>query len=350
MRIIKIIFPFLLFAVTVFSQTLPDSSAVSFIKALISDSPALDKYVLPDELNLANRLGITYAGENRKYLISNDIDASLKKGILDGKIKYDYKIEKLDDDYSKLILSIPSANITKEYFFKKSFLVSAPYYYSAKWKTFENGYFVFHISDTTLFNNYSAAELNNFVKNMIRIMKFTDTDINLLKNNKIHYFLCKDDNEIHKLTGFTTRGIFYIPFDYIITTYNCHYHELLHLLINYKLKNLSLYTLPFLQEGFAVAYGGRGGKEPDVILETGEFLESSGFVNYNTMLSRQDFYNYDATISYPVSGLYNKFLIETIGFDNYLKLYIKYSTDEKKINSLKSLNPIFRHMVSGIII
>ncbi len=106
------------------------------------------------------------------------------------------------------------------------------------------------------------------------------------------------------------------------------------LLINFKLQNLYLYTLPFLQEGFAVAFGGRGGKEPGVILNMGLFLAKSGMLDYSSLLNKDDFYQNDITMSYPVSGLYNKFLIDKTGIEKYLSLYRKYSTIEYKINSL----------------
>ncbi|MEJ2616474.1 MAG: hypothetical protein P8Z35_16075, partial [Ignavibacteriaceae bacterium] len=131
---------------------------------------------------------------------------------------------------------------------------------------------------------------------------------------------------------------YYLPYDYIISTFSCHYHEILHLLMNYKLGKPSLYTLPLLQEGFAVAFGGRGGKEPDVILEMGAFLTINNFLNYNSLFSREDFNRYDATMTYPVAGLYNKFLINDLGINKYLTLYKKYSGNEPDIEQLK-INP-----------
>ena len=71
--------------------------------------------------------------------------------------------------------------------------------------------------------------------------------------------------------------------------------------------------------------GGRGGKEPEVILGLGEFLEQSGMLHYPELLNKDEFLNYDATLSYPLSGLYNYFLINELGVESYLKLYIKYS-------------------------
>jgi hypothetical protein len=170
---------------------------------------------------------------------------------------------------------------------------------------------------------------------MSEILSFTEAERNQLKEKKIFYFLCKDEEEIQKVTGFTTRGIYILAQDYVITTFNTHYHELLHFLINYKLRKLPLYTHPFLQEGFAVAFGGRGGLEAHTISEMGVFLIKSGFANYKELLSKLDFQKTDASISYPISGLYSDFLIKNIGIENYLKLYKKYSGNSEKVLSEK---------------
>jgi hypothetical protein len=143
-----------------------------------------------------------------------------------------------------------------------------------------------------------------------------------LKKEKIIYILCKDEDEIEKLTGYKARGMFNLAYDYVISTFNCHYHELLHLLMNYKLKNIPPYTHSFLQEGFAVSFGGRGGKEPEVILNLGCFIAESKFLEYKELLSLDKFRNFDVSMSYPLSGLYNNFIISNFGIDNYLKLYL----------------------------
>jgi hypothetical protein len=91
------------------------------------------------------------------------------------------------------------------------------------------------------------------------------------------------------------------------------------------LQNLSLYTNPFFQEGIAVALGGRGGKEPDVILDMGAFLERSQFASYQNLLRYETFKATDPTLSYPVCGLYNSFLLNKLEIVGYLALYKKYS-------------------------
>jgi len=89
-----------------------------------------------------------------------------------------------------------------------------------------------------------------------------------------------------------------------------------------------------LQEGFAVAYGGRGGKEPLVMLDVGYFLARSEMLDYRSMLRRSDFLQQDPSMTYPPSGLFNLFLVKEVGIENYLRLYRKYSTTEDRINNI----------------
>ena len=332
---VYIAFYIVLFIVKIHPGNLTDSTAAKFIEAILHDDKSLKNFVLPEELKISNRLGASYFGIKNKFIISNDIDSTIREEILNHIISYDYTIKKVDKNYSKLILKIPSENIEREYIFFNSFLISKPFYYSRNWKKKESKYFKFFISDPEYFNDYSEKKLDSFIDSMTYLLDFTEAQKKNLENEKIYYFLCRDNEEIKKLTGYEARGLFFIPYDYIITTYNCHCHEILHLLINYKLKNLHLYTLPLLQEGFAVAYGGRGGKVPGVILNMGLFLSQSGFLDYQSLLSKSGFNSFDATMTYPVSGLFVKFLIESFGINKFLKLYRKYSSASSKINSLK---------------
>ena len=334
-NVLRVSLLMMLLGIQIMANNLLDSTATKFIKYLILGKDEIKSIILPEELEMSNRLGINYIGVKNKSLISKDLDSLTLAEIKNGSVKYEYNVESLTDDYSKVVFSVPSKKIIREYFFKDDYMISTPRYYSRNWELLESEYFVFHISDPAIFNNYCIYKLDNFINEAADILQFNRDEIINLKKNKIHYFLCKDDDEIKLLTGYAARGLYYIPYDYIITTFNCHYHELLHLLINYKLKKLPLFTLPVFQEGFAVAFGGRGGKEPGVILETGLFLVNSGFLDYTSLLDKSGFMQNDQSMSYPVSGLYNKFLVNEIGIKKYLSLYVKYSGSESYVDNIK---------------
>jgi hypothetical protein len=317
-----------------YSQSLSDSLAKSFINGIINNSPELEQYVQTDELQLSKRLGISYNDTRYKFLISNDLEPDVKNKLRIGALTYEYNIKLLKDDYSALTIQIPSQNIKNEYYFYKSKLVSKPSYFAKDWTLRESKYFEFHLNNPKLINEYSINKLDSFVDNMLTLLAFNEDEINRLKKEKIHYYLCGDENEIELLTNYKARGLYYMPYDYIISTYNCHYHELLHLLMNYKLQTVSLYTLPLLQEGFAVAFGGRGGQNPDVLFGMGAFLAQSNVLDYKSLLNKPDFYKVDPSMSYPSSGLYVKYLINTIGIKKFIELYKEYSTDSEKIDGL----------------
>ncbi|MGE5796142.1 MAG: hypothetical protein ACM34N_05120 [Ignavibacteria bacterium] len=306
----------------------------NFFKDLIADADDLSKYLNKSELAKSERLGIRYEGIKNKFLISFDIDKQVKDEIRDGKT-YLLKEEDLEEDFSKITFFVQSRNYSKDFYFKDGKFISHAYYFTSGWKNFKTKYFNFFISDSSLFNDYSVEAFDNYISIMAELLQLEENQKKLLEEEKIIYILCRDEDEIKKLTGFATRGIYILAFDEIITTYNCHFHELAHLLINFKLKNLPLYTLPFFQEGFAVATGGRGGLSRNILFDAGYFLQKSGIIKFNSILTKEDFLSEDASITYPVAGLYSLFLMKQFGIESYLKLYKKYSGTENFVSEIK---------------
>jgi len=308
-----------------YPQGLNNKAAEQFINLLINDSPELEKLVLPQELNSAHRLGIEFPEAKNKFIAANDFDPSVKNDLKQGRIKYEYKIEPVTGDYAKLIISVPSKNLQKEYLFYKSQLVSNEYYYCANWINKKSKYFSFKVSDAALINDYSIKQLDKFVDGILSLLEFSSEEIKNLSEQKTIYYLCRDEDEMEKLTGYKAKGLYDVSYDCIISTYNCHLHELLHLLINYKFSRIDLYTNPFLQEGFAVAFGGRGGLEKDVVNQTGLFMLKNNFLDVKSLFGKNGFLQQDASIAYPAAGIYTKFLVKYLGVKKYLQLYKNYS-------------------------
>ncbi|MDR3666096.1 MAG: hypothetical protein P4L35_04560, partial [Ignavibacteriaceae bacterium] len=234
----------LLFCAPLLSQDLSASFPDRFIHTMIYESGNIKSFLLPEELVASEQFGISYSGVKNKFLISNDIDPEIKEGIKNGLLHFDLKNEILKNNYSRLTFSVPEKNFQRQYYFKDSLLISAPAYFSAGWIIITSRYFEFHVSDPSSINEYSIKNLDNFVDNISKRLGLSSKDLALLSDKKIKYFLCRDEAEIKNLTGFNTMGMYYLPYDYLITIYNSHYHELLHLLMNFKLKTLPLYTLP----------------------------------------------------------------------------------------------------------
>lgn len=310
---------------SIFSQTLSQEEAETFVQALLWNTSSLISWFDPSDLAVSHRLGIEYEGVENKNLIAYDVDDSTKRLVRNGHRSYSVTVESLDSQYARLILMIDRAYGAKEFYFRGRRCVSPLAYFARNWPIVESEHFRFFLSDSTLFNAYCREQLESFVERMAALLGLHDQEMETLSKRKIFYYLCRDEDEIQRLTGFRARGMVNLAYDAVVTTFNTHYHELLHLLINYELRHLSPYTHPFLQEGFAVAYGGRGGLESGVILPLGSFLYHSQFVELPTLLDSEGFRQLDASLSYPAAGLYNRFLIETIGIQPYLRLYRTHS-------------------------
>ncbi|MCP4545255.1 MAG: hypothetical protein GY835_02175 [bacterium] len=129
--------------------------------------------------------------------------------------------------------------------------------------------------------------------------------------------------------------MYIVSHDLIVSTYSAHLHELAHLLINYRLGTPHLYTHTLLLEGFAVAVGGRGGKAPEILHELGVFLHRSGWITHEELLDQKTLIQLNASMSYPGSAPYNRFLIDCMGMESYLDLYMDFGGSADRVAQLQ---------------
>jgi hypothetical protein len=335
------------------AQPVSRNDAEHFVHDLIWNPDSIQSWFDENSLSTAHRLGIEYQGVACKNLISYDLEDSLRQFIKQKRLQYSMTLDTMEQGYTHLLLRFDRYELSRDFYFKNQQAISPFAYFSRRWWTRESKYFRFVLSDTTLFNYYCIRQLELFVSDMATMLGFNQPELQTLQDKKIYYYLCRDEDEIERITGFRTRGMYNLAYDAVITTYNTHYHELLHLLINYKLRHLSLYTHPFLQEGLAVACGGRGGLNRQVVLPMGYFLIKAQFVEPVALLNRQEFLQLDASLSYPVAGLYTRFLLETKGIDYYLKLYRNHNgaANDPAVQQIQTaelpVNSLFRQFVSN---
>lgn len=322
----SLVFSLFLFT-TLFAQA-PDSSVVL---SFFNDAAAgkdISNYLLPEESDIAVRLGISYSGITNKSLIGNEIPAGdaayIKKHPDDIHLTY----FPLEDGFTKVHAGLPSRFFEMEFIWKGNYIVSAPWYYSRNWERSDSKYFNFIYSKPENYNGYAAAFMDSEVEKIAQQLNYTQADLERLAAKKILFFLCNEKEEVEQLTGYEARGIYLLSHDYIVSSYNTHVHEVAHLLMNYKLKNLPLYFHPFLQEGFAVAMGGRGGKSVETILRLGSFTVQSGFGDYPAILSISGFIGENSSLVYPLAGIYTTFLLNKIPLDDYLQIYTKYEGEK----------------------
>ena len=312
--------------------------AAAFLQGLRDHPDSMETFIDRDDLEISRRLGIRYPEAPCKSLISWDLTpqarARLRQGGLDGQ----FAMEEIDDRYSRLILFPTDTTAARSWIFRDNLQVSSILFQVRGWKQIESPHFRFFVSDSTMFHPANIEALESFLADMALRLELSEADMNRLAREKIYYCFCSNQKEIEDLTGFEARGMYMVSHDIVVSTYSAHYHELAHLLINFKLKNPHLYTHPIFQEGFAVAAGGRGGKSPDILHQLGLSIHRQGWLSLEDLLGVEDFYQVNASMSYPGSSVYNRFLLETFSLDDYLKLYARYGGDAQALFSLK-VNP-----------
>ncbi len=217
--------------------------------------------------------------------------------------------------------------------------------YAAAWPVEESKYFRFHINPASdkYFNEYGVASLDDFVEQIAARINIPPERLAVLAQSKIDYFLCGSEAEVGKIAGTVTRGVYDLASDAVITCIFPHYHEVGHLLVNFKLQNLALFTRSFMQEGTAVFLGGRWQRSPEVMLDFGEYIVRYDIANLDSILINADTANpLGADINYPVAACLVDYLITNIGLDKFFALYRALSGDysfytDENIDSLKQI-------------
>jgi hypothetical protein len=317
-----------------FGSPQQSSPEEEFFRNMIEGNLRLEKWSSPDEQPLIHRLGISYSDAPNKLIIGFDVDPDVQMKIRLGEVQYSLSVERLDEDFSKLAVSIVGARQHKSFYFKQGKFITPVWYHTRHWKRIESKHFSFWVSNPDQFHPEAIAALERFFDESALLLGFTASQRKTIGKNKIIYVLCSDEEEIERLTTFKTRGIYLMSHDYVVTTYSCHFHEVLHLLINFRLRSAPLFTHPILQEGFASGFGGRGGIAVNSLLQSGVFLHNAQLLRYQELFRAEQMLQNDASLTYPISGLYVRFLIRAMGVKKFLSLYMKYSTTS---NGLKNL-------------
>ena len=305
--------------------TLSRKGAESFALAFFRRDTTLQSMFDGNTLAMSRRLGISYEGVQYKQLISYDVDDSTRASVNEGKLGYTVSLDTLAGGFARVLIDVAGGAQRREFYFRGKKCISPLEYFTRGWHVRESRHFRFVLSDPGLFNVYCVNTLETFLEQAAGRLGLSANDLHALARGKIDYYLCGSEEEVRSLTGFQVRGMYSLAYDAIVSTYGAHEHELTHLLVNYRLRRLPLYTHPFLQEGLAVALGGRGGLDGAVLAELAGFLYVSQSVETGSLLERAGFAQTDPSISYPAAGLYNRFLLGRLGTEAYLKLYRKHS-------------------------
>jgi hypothetical protein len=325
MAYMRIYVSLLLLTTPLHGGTLTQREAESFAESLVHRDRSLDSWFDRKTLAISHRLGISYEGVPFKPLIGYDIDDSTRDAVLNGHARLSVSIDSLGDGFSRVVTAAGGSALQREFYFEGTKCISPLSYLARGWSVRESKHFRFFVSDPALFNEYCVRTLEAFLVRTGGDLGLSERDLHLLAAQKIYYYLCSTEEEVRQLTGFQARGMYNLAYDAVISTYGAHEHELTHLLVNYRLHHLPLYTHPLLQEGLAVAMGGRGGMDAAVLMTLGGFLYRSEAVDLKSLLDRGEFLQLDPSMSYPAAGLYNQFLYSRLGAGKYLALYRAHS-------------------------
>ena len=210
--------------------------------------------------------------------------------------------------------------------------------YCSDWPVVESEYLRVHYYPP--FGSYVhpvvLREADRYIEMIFDSLGMEKDKIRMIKDKKIEYFYCPDENFVNKITGFTVKGTLDLASNDIISSFFPHYHEIVHLLVNIKIQRLPLYTLPLLREGIAVELAGRWGKLPGALLELGSFVLQHEIIDFDSVLTMKGFQdNATSDIVYPVAGLFSSYLVEKIGMESYLALYWAFSGKFDQVYGLK---------------
>ncbi len=225
-------------------------------------------------------------------------------------------------------------------------------YIAKDWITKETRFFRFHISPTrdAYVNEIAIKSLDNFVDSLAVILDVSPERMKTLASEKIDYYFCADEQEVERITGVAVRGLYDLAADALVTSALPHYHEVAHLMVNFRLQSMPLTTIPLFREGIATYLGGRSTSSPSALLDMAAYLYRLDVVFVDSLLELMAFHeDMDASISYSAAGLFIKSLVDSFGMNAVLDIYRELSgnLDQTKEMSLVDIRESMENRFSS---
>ncbi len=223
-------------------------------------------------------------------------------------------------------------------------------FFARSWPIVETKYFRIHVHPNVraLLNPVVIEEADRFVERMADSLKLGKNRLAEIAQAKVEYFFCESEETIKAITGQTTKGMLDLASNDIISADFPHYHELVHLLVAIKLKDIPLVTLPLLREGIAVRYGGRWGKRVTALMDLGVYLYREKLVELDSIVTVPGFQtSAGADIAYPVAGLFASWILDRSGMQGFFDLYRQFSRSDGSLDTLNHLE-VRRLLAEGL--
>ncbi len=275
--------------------------------------------VHPQIIDRTEKLGIVFQNCTTPSMIGYNLDPT---------IRYESEVWDSCGRFTRCTLMSTIDKSTVSWYFLDGKWVSPLVAKTDTWSKMDSRYFRFICNRPGEMSEKGMASLDGFIERTAEHLGITADELATLEHEKILYYLCDSVESVQDLTGNSTRGVYILAESAIVSYLPCHYHEVSHLLVNFKLKSVPIYTNPFLQEGIATCLGGRAGKTSDVILSMGAFLVNEGMIDLNTVSDGSLFYSIDASLTYPASALYHSQYLLDHTIQEYLDLYRLYSGND----------------------
>ncbi|GAB4324541.1 MAG: hypothetical protein Kow0074_17600 [Candidatus Zixiibacteriota bacterium] len=321
------------------AQSQPKDVVQEYIANLIHEEwAAAEGMWHHDDLRRSERLGMIYLGAPLKIDCVSPL-IPLLNGVRSGDVMFGYGEVTVSDSVAVVPIRIRAGvdAIEHRYHLLQTSegwkLISPLTAYARSWDHRDTRYARVFYADSSLLNDHALAELDRFVERIAGLLEIFDDDLRHLQNLKLEYYLCNEE-QIKQITGYAVHGMTSLPMDAIVTRHLPHYHELVHVLTNYRLRQVPLHTLPIVQEGLAVALGGRWEKSADVLLQFGAFMLEQNLVNLDSVLTGDGFQLSAGSLdlSYAAGGLLARWLITSYGAAKFLHLYQRLSTPDTELN------------------
>jgi hypothetical protein len=179
----------------------------------------------------------------------------------------------------------------------------------------------------------ALAALDSFVAVTLDRLGVPADRRRLLERERIDYLFVPPD-WVEFLAGAPTVGVANLQLDVVVTHHPCHFHELAHILVNFWLEELPLFTLPLLQEGVAVHLGGRWGRAPDFLAHVGRFTLESGFVTLPSLLTWEGFHRQGADLTYAPAGVVAGWVLKRAGSAGLEQIYRRLSGNPGNLQAI----------------
>lgn len=316
---------------------------LSYVQALKSgDSPgALGYWSLLDR-TFADQLGIKYLNTPVKLeggsLLTSYI-GQLKSGTADlvidtitanrGFAKISYHIKTKDTTVNGFYFAVTTSTVEPS-------LTTPMRVFTESWDQAQSRFVMLTYRDLSLLEQSNIDETDQFIEQTARIIGISKEKMDALERTKFRVVLCESYGEVQQISGKTTLGHFVKPLDVVVSKYFPAYHEIAEFLVSYANDSLSLYTFPFIEHGTATFLGGRWGRSAPVMLSLGSYIYSNNLMELDKLLTAPEFMSYEnnSDFSYPLAGLFCKFLFEKLGREKYFQLYRQLSGSEDEVNAI----------------